>query len=253
MAGVAGQRHDGRGMWAGSEAQGGVHATGAGFWVIEGATATSQYWRVSDIGAAHLASGFQVTYTTAAPSPTPSPTAAPAAATGDPHLQNVHGERCDLMKPGKHVLINIPRNEGVESALLRVEAQANKLGGQCEDIYFTELNVTGSWAYAKQAGGYHFQAEQDTDTTGNKWLAMGKVELKVVHGRTETGLQYLNFYVKHLGQTGFVVGGLLGEEDHSDVSAPTAECVQRMSLMKPRARAHGAASSAAAVAIATFA
>jgi len=183
-------------------------------------------------------------------SPAPSPQ---GSATGDPHLQNLHGERFDLMRPGKHVLVNIPRNEGVESALLRVEAQANKLGGQCEDIYFTELNVTGSWAYAKQAGGYHFQAQQDTDITGNKWLAMGKVELKVVHGRTETGLQYLNFYVKHLGQTGFVVGGLLGEEDHSDVSAPTAECVQRMSLMKPRARAHRADSSAAAVAIATFA
>merc|ERR1719203_2439484 len=247
MAGVAGQRHDGRGMWAGSEAQGGVHATGAGFWVIEGATATSQYWRVSDIGAAHLASGFQVTYTTAAPSPTPSPTAAPAAATGDPHLQNVHGERFDLMKPGKHVLINIPRGTSTEDALLRVEAQANKLGGQCEDIYFTELNITGSWASVTHAGGYHFLAQQDTDGTG-KWVVMGMVELKVVHGHTDTGTQYLNFYIKHLGRTGFVVGGLLGEEDHSDVSAPPLGCVQRVSLEKPRA--HGSGSLATTVAMA---
>ena len=29
-----------------------------------------------------------------------------ASAVGDPHLQNIHGERFDLMKAGKHVLIN---------------------------------------------------------------------------------------------------------------------------------------------------
>ncbi|CAK0888648.1 unnamed protein product [Prorocentrum cordatum] len=40
-----------------------------------------------------------------------------AAAVGDPHLRNVHGERFDLMKPGKHVLINIPRGAGAERAL----------------------------------------------------------------------------------------------------------------------------------------
>ena len=48
----------------------------------------------------------------------------PASAVGDPHLQNVHGERFDLMKPGKHVLINIPRGMSAENALLRVEADA---------------------------------------------------------------------------------------------------------------------------------
>merc|ERR1719356_2386570 len=79
------------------------------------------------------------------------PSLGTGSAVGDPHLQNVHGERFDLMKPGTHVLINIPRGERVGAALLRVEAQADKLGGHCEDIYFTELNVTGSWANAKHA------------------------------------------------------------------------------------------------------
>ena len=76
-----------------------------------------------------------------------------ASAVGDPHLQNVHGERFDLMKAGKHVLINIPRGMSAENALLRVQADARRLGGQCADMYFQELNVTGSWAEAKQAGG----------------------------------------------------------------------------------------------------
>merc|ERR1711957_348760 len=65
------------------------------------------------------------------------------AATGDPHLQNVHGERFDLMKPGKHALINIPRGDLVENALFRVEAEASRMGGQCADMYFQEINNTG--------------------------------------------------------------------------------------------------------------
>merc|ERR1719382_1546778 len=48
---------------------------------------------------------------TPAPPPTPAPTDAPtttttpggALAVGDPHLQNLRGERFDLMKTGKHV------------------------------------------------------------------------------------------------------------------------------------------------------
>jgi hypothetical protein len=201
--------------------------------------------------------GARVSINSAATPPTPSPTLiatptppASGSATGDPHLQNVHGERFDLMKPGTHVLVNIPREESVDNALLRVEARASKLGGQCEDIYFTELNVTGSWAQARQRGGYHFLAQQDIDGTG-RWLAVGKVELKIVHGHTEFGTQYLNFYVKHLGRTGLAVGGLLGEEDHSDVSTPPAGCVHHMNLYKLSRREHGSGSRASTVAIAT--
>jgi len=209
--------------------------------MVAGQTFTVQ-WPTSNYYAASFLGGFGFG---AAPSPTPSP----ASAAGDPHLQNVHGERFDLMKPGKHVLISIPRGASTEDALLRVEARASKLGGQCEDIYFTELNITGYWASVTQAGGYHFLAQQETEGTG-KWVAMGKVELKVVHGHTGSGTQYLNFYIKHLGRTGLVVGGLLGEEDHSDVSTPPSGCVQHMSLGKPRARADGSGSVATAVAMA---
>eukprot|EP00959_Pyramimonas_sp_CCMP1952_P366346 7672770-Pyramimonas_sp.AAC.1 len=54
------------------------------------------------------------------------------AATGDSHLQNVLGQRFDLMKPGKHVLINIPRGRH-KNALLRAQADARQMGGQCAD------------------------------------------------------------------------------------------------------------------------
>jgi len=178
--------------------------------------------------------------TPAPTSATPAPTAATpgaggagagASAVGDPHLQNVHGERFDLMKAGKHVLINVPRGMSANNALLRVQADARRLGGHCADMYFQEVNVTGSWAEAKQAGGYHYSAKQ-VDVETPEWVAFGKVGLKVVHGRTDTGLSYLNVYVKHLGRAGFAVGGLLGEDDHDDVITPPADCAKRMALLE---------------------
>merc|ERR1712228_331564 len=87
---------------------------------------------------------------------------------------------------------------------------------------------------AQQAGGYHYSASQPDDKAP-EWLGFGSgfrnVELKVVHGRTDSGLLYLNVYVKHLGQAGFAVGGLLGEDDHTNAMAPPASCTHHMSLL----------------------
>jgi hypothetical protein len=153
-----------------------------------------------------------------------------ATAVGDPHLQNVLGERFDLMQAGHHVLINIPRGMSAENALLRVQADARRLGGHCADMYFQEVNVTGSWAEAKQAGGYHFSVSQG-DVKAPQWLAFGAVALKVVHGHTDSGFLYLNLYVKHLARAGFAVGGLLGEDDHGDASTAPEACVKQLSLL----------------------
>jgi len=169
------------------------------------------------------------------PPPTPAPTATPTpaptavAATGDPHLQNIHGERFDLMKPGNHVLINIPRGDPAEHALLRVQADARQVGGSCSDMYFQEVNITGTWAEAKQAGGYQHVASNVAGKTAG-WIAFGKVDLKVVQGQTQSGVEYLNVYVKHLGQAGYSVGGLLGEDDHQGVTVPPASCHHRTAL-----------------------
>jgi len=133
------------------------------------------------------------------------------------------------MKPGKHVLVNIPRGEPADKAFLRVQADARQLGG-CTEMYFQEVNVTGSWAESKQAGGYRHVASQGVVETPS-WIAFGKVELKVVHGHTQAGTKYLNIYAKHLGQAGFAVGGLLGEDDHEDVAALPAGCVREIKLV----------------------
>ena len=161
----------------------------------------------------------------------------PASATGDPHLQNLHGERFDLTKPGKFVLIHIPRGQPVENALLVVKADAKQLGGQCTDMYFVELNVTGAWADAAQAGGLHFDVD-GTPRGEASWTKLGPVELKVARGRTAEGTGYLNFYVKHLGRAGFPVGGLLGEDDHEYVRTPPAGCLKHVSLSRSGPRDH---------------
>lgn len=150
------------------------------------------------------------------------------SAVGDPHLQNIHGERFDLMKTGKHNLITIPR-KSVQYALLRVDAEAHRLGGQCDDIYFQEVNITGAWADVKKTGGFCHRA-RDVAGRRARWVRFGHVQLKVAHGRTLKGIKYLNLYVKSLGRAGFAVGGLLGEDDHSEEEIPPKSCRHRIAV-----------------------
>mmetsp|Transcript_24427 Transcript_24427/g.68339 ORF Transcript_24427/g.68339 Transcript_24427/m.68339 type:complete len:468 (+) Transcript_24427:97-1500(+) len=154
-------------------------------------------------------------------------TASPFA-TGDPHLQNIHGERFDLLKPGHHLLIQIPR-KSFENTLLRVDAEAQRMGGQCTDMYFQELNITGAWAEAQQTGGFHYHA-QDVHSSKPRWEHFENVQLKVARGRTQQGIKYLNMYVKDLTRTGYAVGGLLGDDDHTDAATPEEGCVRQMAL-----------------------
>jgi len=177
-------------------------------------------------------STFTIASSVPTPSPTPAPTPAPTpvSAVGDPHLTNIHGEKFDLMKPGKHRLIHIPRMSVQKKVLLRVDAEAQRVGGQCADIYFQELNITGAWADATKAGGFRYRARDVAPQKNAHWARFGHVQLKVAHGHTRDGVKYLNLYVKSLNRAGFPVGGLLGEDDHSEEEAAPAACTHRLSL-----------------------
>merc|ERR1719291_1048826 len=163
---------------------------------------------------------------------TPAPTPAgggPVSAKGDPHLQNIHGQRFDLMKPGKHVLIHIPRRARIASTMIKVEGDVQQMGGPCE-MYFQELNITGEWANAERSGGLTFHANRPRGKRESKWLQLGKVRIKIVHGRTNKGSKYLNFYVRGLSTTHLVVGGLLGEDDHTKEAKRPKSCGHRVAL-----------------------
>jgi len=142
-----------------------------------------------------------------------------ASETGDPHLQNIFGQRFDLMQPGRHVLLHIPRAASASATLLRVQADARHEGGQCADMYFKALNVTGAWV---GTDGHTYSADAPQKSHG--WMTAGKVEFKVAWGHTLNGIQYLNFYVRHLKLVDHEIGGLLGMDDFKEAATSNAWC-----------------------------
>lgn len=149
-----------------------------------------------------------------------------ASGKGDPHLVNMHGERFDLYQEGVHVLLQVPRRADIYDTLLRVEADAQRQGGACADLYFQSVNITGAWS--PQDGGFQYFAASGPDS--KVWTRFGEVELKVVRGRTVDGVVYLNVFVKHLGRVSHSVGGLLGEDDHAAAATPGRDCTTGLDL-----------------------
>jgi len=172
------------------------------------------------------------------PSPTASPSLAPTApntagmakAAGDPHLVNVFGQRFDIYKPGTHVLVQVPKGVGPNGTLLRLEADARQVGGACAETYFKCASITGKWV--PEAGGRQFcsHLESEGRIGSEGWMQFGKVQVKVVNGVTKSNTDYLNIFVKHLGDVGYPVGGLLGEDDHMDASTVSPHCRSTMEL-----------------------
>merc|ERR1719230_2189735 len=107
------------------------------------------------------------------------------SAVGDPHMQNILGQRFDLAQPGEHTLVEIPRGVSAGHALLRVTADAKHEGGACSDMYFKALNITGLWVSAPQKDGYMYTAGAPQPVVG--WRRFGKVEVKVARGHTLGG------------------------------------------------------------------
>jgi len=160
--------------------------------------------------------------------PTPSPTSGsgPISAKGDPHLVNMYGERFDLMRPGVHSLVHIPKYSQAFRTLLDIKADVRRLGEACTDMYVQAINVTGAWA--RQPGhqaGFFFSASGPRQDAG--WQSFGAVSMKVVHARTERGVPYLNFLLRHLSNVKNRIGGLLGEDDHTDVATTDPACLKK--------------------------
>jgi hypothetical protein len=153
------------------------------------------------------------------------------SASGDPHMMNLFGQRFDIARTGKHVLIHIPQGSSPMTTLLHVEADVQSYGGLCAvDMYISSINITGAWADAQQSNGFNFLASQHDQHALWRWF--GKVELKVAWGHTRTGEYYLNFFVRHLSKAGHAVGGLLGVDDNTMASTPSKWCRTELSLFK---------------------
>jgi len=156
-------------------------------------------------------------------SPTPSPTPSAASAKGDPHLVNIHGQRFDLMQPGLHSLVHIPRRAEAVRTLLDIQAEVRRVGATCADMYVQSINATGAWASAPEhPAGIFFSAKTPDQNLG--WQNLGQVKLKVVEGHTKNGIAYLNFLIRSLSKVDYSIGGLLGEDDHTAASKVDPHC-----------------------------
>lgn len=179
-------------------------------------------------------------YPTAAPTTALTPTggsvpgsaSGSGSAIGDPHLQNILGQRFDVMQPGKHTLLHIPRGASERNTLFHVQAVADHEGSTCSEMYFKVLNITGAWVENRHKGGYTYMAASPTQGVG--WQTFGKVDVKVAWGRTLTGVAYLNFFVKHLSRTGYDIGGILGMDDFHQSAMPNAACQHVVMLLDSR-------------------
>jgi len=176
-------------------------------------------------------------------SPSPSPTSSPpstataplpslggVSGTGDPHLVNMFGERFDLYRTGLNVLLQIPRWAGPQQTLLLLEADTRRMGGTCSDVYFQIVKISGAWTNQTDVLEF-FANTSDNHPSSMMWRRFDKVDLKVVNGKTREGIDYLNVFARNLGNTGYSVGGLLGEDDHGDASTPSSACTRQMSLL----------------------
>jgi len=155
--------------------------------------------------------------------PTPAPTPSAASAVGDPHMVNIYGQRFDLMQPGQHTLVHIPRRAEAVRTLLDIQAEAKRIGTSCADMYIMSINVTGAWASApKHPAGIFFSVQKSDQTLG--WQNLGQVKFKVMQGHTENGIAYLNFLIRGLSKVEYSIGGLLGVDDHTDASKADPHC-----------------------------
>jgi len=143
-------------------------------------------------------------------------------------MQNMLGQRFDIKQPGKHTLIQIPRYASVTNTLLRVQALAAQDGGECSEMYFKTINITGEWADEDQNGGYTYAADVPGKSHG--WQSVGRVHIKVAWGRTSAGTTYLNFFVRHLKGSGHDVGGILGMDDYRLAAKASVACEEIVML-----------------------
>jgi len=160
----------------------------------------------------------------------------------------MYGERFDLYRTGINVLLQIPRWAGPQQTLLLLEADTRRMGA-CSDVYFQIVQISGAWT--NQSESLRFFASPDDKPSRKMWSSYGRVDLKVVNGKTRAGIDYLNVFARNLGNAGYAVGGLLGEDDHGDVGTPSEACTRQMSLLAGGFT--GDASSVASVAEGSFA
>lgn len=169
-------------------------------------------------------------------------------AEGDPHLQNIMGESFDVWKVGTVDLLTHPRKTHHANLNLRVQATISKVNfkhkdAECDGPVISAIGFGGAWF-----GHKHVNASLDMDrfvlhvTNADhvNQLAPGMVkitreseqQMRIQIGEAAFSVQamerfhrrYLRFAAEHLASLDGEVGGLLGLDEHTDVSLAPEGC-----------------------------
>jgi len=196
------------------------------------------------------------------PWPTPPPTNAAQpvtpSATGDPHLINSRGEHFNIFKTGQMEFLRVPYESVAAkadfTALATIQAVA-ETDNKCEQVqYITGMRFGGSWLKGKSLeinldsinpggvqkqmsvllGGEQVMQSPEPIDVGEKmqliWNNDEQAVLKVGEASVHMKLNhyFLNVDAHDFVSLGSKIGGLLGEDDHADVSTPPSGCEREM-------------------------
>jgi len=161
-------------------------------------------------------------------------------------MTTIFGSKFDILRAGTHVLLQIPQGAGAADSLLRVQVAVQHDGSKCEDMYIRVLNITGIWAEDRVAGGLSFVTQKSgrgqlvaPSVGATSWVHFGIVDLKVVLGKTRSGVLYLNVYARRLRSASkiYPIGGILGLDDYTVATTPAPGCAPRvLSLLSSLSR-----------------
>ena len=148
-------------------------------------------------------------------------------------MTNLHGQHFDVLQPGRHVLMHVPMWATESQTLLKVVANATRIGGACADIYFTKMTLEGGWVRMSHGQrGQGVLAFTTAVAPKPSWMRFGPARIKIVRGMTSTGAVYLNIMAREIKAVTrkYKIGGLLGEGDHTFAATPTKSCKMLVSL-----------------------
>jgi len=217
--------------------------------ILLGATATKTFFEWNHGGGSQYYAGH---YNLCVPKPTP----AEADATGDPHVSNIRGESFDVKRAGWYTFVQIPRAlSPAQAPQFRVDANVEPRHDICGELYIREVHLTGKMMQQFIVGLNFTLRTQLLEpsllvngiplvdaqlpsplvsvTKHTAEVHTGGIVSYLSMARAGCCYPYLN-YRASFSKTAFKdhseIGGLLGQDGHSEVATWPEHCQKKVKL-----------------------
>jgi len=189
-------------------------------------------------------SSFVVNRSTSAPPAVRS--VADPSVLGDPHVWNVKGDKFDMVRPGPVEMLRLPKHALTNEANFTLEAVLTPIK-RCGQTVITEFSISGSsvdalhvmatkdGAVIRAADGQTAKSvlrnmEYSVDSTLHQKSQLLIKPYNIVLKFWVTmqgGLPAFDLHTRGVANLGSDVGGMLGYDDHTDVTKMPAECAHQ--------------------------